>query len=130
LMRSMKNARSLLAIFILLVMGSFFYSSAVLADNGELYGLSNVEIQTELGDRDLKETAGALINVVLGFLGIVAIVLILVGGFKFMVAGGSDEKAKEATGYIMSGIVGLIIILSAYAITRFVLTSLMAATVE
>jgi hypothetical protein len=83
---------------------------------------------TGLGDQDLKSGLGELINVALGFLGIVAVIIILFGGFKWMTAGGNDEKVGEAKRLIIAGIIGLAIILSAYAITTFVLESLISAT--
>lgn len=84
--------------------------------------------ETGLGDKDLEEGLGELINVALGFLGIVAVIIILFGGFKWMTAGGNDEKVAEAKRLIIAGIIGLAIILSAYAITKFVLESLIEAT--
>jgi len=84
--------------------------------------------ETGLGQKDLKAGLGELINVALGFLGIVAVIIILFGGFKWMTAGGNDEKVGEAKRLIIAGIVGLAIILSAYAITTFVLQSLIDAT--
>lgn len=77
---------------------------------------------------DLKTTIGRLIKVALGFLGVVAIIIVLIGGFKYMTAGGSDDKVADAKKWIISGIIGLAIILSAYAITSFVITSLLEAT--
>jgi len=82
---------------------------------------------TGLGQGDLKQTIGNLIRVALGFLGVVAVVIVLYGGFKWMVAGGNDEKVGEAKKLIISGIIGLAIILSAYAITTFVITNLINA---
>ena len=84
--------------------------------------------ETGLGQQDLKAGLGELINVALGFLGIIAVIIILFGGFKWMTAGGNDEKVGEAKRLIIAGIVGLAIILSAYAITTFVLQSLIDAT--
>ena len=86
------------------------------------------ELDTDLGKADLKTTIGQLINVVLGFLGIIAVLIILLGGFKWMTSQGSSEKVEEAKKLIGAGIVGLIIILASYAIAQFVLTSVYDAT--
>jgi len=83
---------------------------------------------TGLGQGDLTTTIGSLIRVALGFLGVVAVVIILLGGFKWMTAGGSDEKVGEAKKLIIAGIIGLAIILSAYAIASFVISSIVGAT--
>jgi hypothetical protein len=77
---------------------------------------------------DFKTTIGRLIKVALGFLGIVAIIIVLIGGFKYMTAGGSDDKVADAKKWIISGIIGLAIILSAYTLTSFVITQLLEAS--
>ena len=56
----------------------------------------------------------SIINVALGFLGIIAVVIVLMGGFKYMISGGNEEKVGEAKKLIVSGIIGLAIILSAW----------------
>ena len=83
---------------------------------------------TGLGTRDVRETIAAIINVALSLLGIVAVVIILIGGFTWMTAGGNEEKTEKARKMIFAGIIGLAIILSAYAIARFVIDSLLSAT--
>lgn len=82
----------------------------------------------KLGGGDIRQTAGRIINVALGFLGIISVVIVLLGGFKYMVSGGNEEKTTEAKNLIVSGIIGLAIILSAWAITTFVLSNLITAT--
>ncbi len=91
-------------------------------------GLGEVGEATELGDTDIRTTVGSIINAALGFLGVVAVVIVLIGGFKYMIAGGSEDKVAEAKKWIISGIIGLAIILSAYAITTFVVGELISAT--
>ncbi len=81
-----------------------------------------------LSDGDLPTTVAALIRVVLGVLGIIAVVIILIGGFKWMTSGGNDEKVKSARKVMTSGIIGLVIVLSAFAIAQFVLSSVVSAT--
>jgi uncharacterized membrane protein YidH (DUF202 family) len=96
------------------------------ADNAHIgiNGLSSVN----LGDGDLKEVIAEIINVILGFLGVIAVLIILLGGFKWMTSQGSSDKVDEAKKLIGAGIVGLIIILAAYAIARFVLAEVYQAT--
>lgn len=83
---------------------------------------------TGLGQGELQSTAGNLIYVALGFLGIVAVIITLMGGFKWMTAGGNDEKVAEAKRMLIAGLIGLAIILTAASITRFVLSSILSAT--
>ena len=83
---------------------------------------------TGLGNKDIRATVASIIKVALSLLGIVAIVIVLIGGFKWMTAGGNDEQVGEAKKWIFSGIIGLAIILSAYALTKFVIDNLITAT--
>lgn len=81
-----------------------------------------------LGSRDVRAMVSDIINVLLGFLGIIAVVIILLGGFKWMTAGGNEDKVGEAKKLIGAGIIGLIIILAAYAIATFIVTQLAEVT--
>lgn len=80
-----------------------------------------------LGSGDLATTIANLIRVGLGFLGIVAVVIVLIGGFKWVTAGGEEEKAKKAKKYIFQGLAGLVIVLAAYAIATFALGAVTTA---
>ncbi len=93
------------------------------SDLGIQYGAA-----TGLGSTDVRVTIAKIIRVAMGLLGIIAVVIILIGGFTWMTAGGNDEKVGEAKKWIFSGIIGLVIILSAYAIANFVVSSLVTAT--
>lgn len=83
---------------------------------------------TGLGTKDLREGIMAIINVLLGFLGIIAIIIILYGGFVWMTAGGNEEKVSQAKKIITAGIIGLVIIFVSFAIASFVITQLISAT--
>lgn len=80
------------------------------------------------GSRNVYQIAGRLINVVLGFLGIILLGYFLYAGFLWMTSGGSDDKAEEARTMIKNAVIGLIIIVSAFAISNFVLGSLVNVT--
>ena len=92
-------------------------------DLGIQYGAA-----TGLGSKDVRVTVASIIRTAMGLLGIVAVVIILIGGFKWMTAGGNDEQTGEAKKWIFSGVIGLAIILSAYALATFVINSLVTAT--
>ena len=103
---------------------------AALAVDADPYGL--VPVQNELGDtlgnRDPRETVAAIINIALSLLGILAVAIIIIGGFTWMTAGGNEENVDKAKKWIFAGIIGLAIILSAYAIANWVITNLVAVT--
>ncbi len=91
-------------------------------------GVGAINSTVKLGSGDIRSTAARIINVALGFLGIIAVVIVLIGGFQYMISGGNDTKTAEARQLIFAGIIGLAIILSAWAITSFVVTRLVNAT--
>lgn len=95
---------------------------------GENYSQQNFQDELGLNANDPRDTAAQVIRVLLGFLGIIAVVIILLGGFKWMTAGGNDEKVGEARKLIVQGVVGLIIILAAFGIANFVINNLLEAT--
>lgn len=97
----------------------------------ELFGgLTSEEFAGEagLGTADLPTTVASIIRTILGFLGIVAVVIILFGGFKWMTSGGNEDKVGEAKKLIISGIIGLVIVISAFAIASFVITQIAGVT--
>ena len=82
----------------------------------------------ELGTQELRTSIMQVINVILSFLGIIALIIILWGGFMWMTAGGNEEKVTKARQMLVAGVVGLAIVLAAYAIANFVVNSLYGAT--
>lgn len=83
-------------------------------------GLDQFQAQANLGDSDLKTTIGQIVRVVLGFLGLLAVLLVLWAGFLWMTATGNEDQIGKAKGILISAVIGLIIIMSAYAITTFI----------
>jgi len=99
------------------------------SDGKDIFGIEKVQkANMPLGKQDFVTTITSLINVLLGLLGVIAVVIILIAGFKWMTAGGNDDKVSEARKMLFAGIIGLAIILSAWAIARFVLIQLGEAT--
>lgn len=78
--------------------------------------------------RTLPEIVGSIINIVLGFLGIVFLVLMLYAGFQWMTAGGDEKKVDKARTMITQAIIGLVVIVAAFSISSFVLSSLVNVT--
>ena len=64
----------------------------------------------------------ALINGVIAVIGIVAVIIIVVGGQRFIVSQGDAQKINAARGMIIYGVVGLVVALLAFAVVNFVLT--------
>lgn len=80
------------------------------------------------GTTDVRVTIARIIRVAFGLLGTVALLLILYAGFLWMTAGGDEDKVSAAKKTMTSAVIGLVIMLSAFAITSFVLNALIGAT--
>ena len=78
----------------------------------------------ELPQTDLLTVIGNVLNWALGFLGLGATVIIIVGGFKWMTSGGNEEQIASAKKLMTNGIIGLVIIILAYTISHFVINAL------
>lgn len=80
------------------------------------------------GTANLMEIIGTIISVVLGILGVVFLLLIIASGFFWMTAGGNEDKVKRAKRILINGTVGLVIVISSYAIASFILNAISDAT--
>lgn len=99
----------------------------------DLWGGQKSNVQNALGYNttaveDPRIIAANVIKILLGFLGVIAVVLIIWGGFKWMTAGGNEEQSKEAAKIIKTSVVGLLIILAAWGIATFIVNALINAT--
>ncbi len=91
-------------------------------------GLNAVGQTIKLPNTDPRVIVVRIINTALGVIGIIVVALMLYAGFLYMTAGGDAEKVGKAKKIIINCIIGLAIILSSWAITRFILDRLLQAT--
>lgn len=83
---------------------------------------------TGLTNQDPRLVVGRIINVSLSLLGTIAVALMVYAGFLWMTAAGNDDQITKARGIIYAAVIGLVIILSAYAITNFIIGNIYKAT--
>lgn len=81
-----------------------------------------------LPNTDPRAIVAQLIRTAMGFLGIIAVIMILISGAKLMISGGEKEKVRQAKSTFFNALIGLFIILSAYSIVAFVLNTLSEVT--
>ena len=82
---------------------------------------------TTLPSSDLREVAINLINIMLSALGVIFLLIVLYGGFLWMIAGGNDDQASKGRKVIGNGMAGLLVIFLSMAITTYVFSVLVAA---
>ncbi len=78
--------------------------------------------------KDIRIVVALIIKVVLGFLGIIFLALLVFAGFTWMTSAGNEDRAKKARDQIITAVIGLVIIITAYAITSYVTGCLMDIT--
>ena len=120
----------ILSIFFVLPLVSFsYFSPLALADQDLVRGQVGLrEVGSIFGGRRAEQDPrGLVVNIILialGFLGIIFLVLTLVAGFQYMTSGGNQEKASKAMALLKNAVIGLLIVLAAWAITRFTIVML------
>jgi len=110
---------SALVVFLILPV----FSLPALAEADDPFGL-NVVNESGLvlsNEVDPRQAAINIINLVLTFLGLIALVIILIGGFKWMTAGGNEDKVGEAKKLMIAGVIGLVIVLAAWGIATWII---------
>ncbi|MBR2708872.1 hypothetical protein IKE98_00875 [Candidatus Saccharibacteria bacterium] len=63
-------------------------------------------------------------NTVLYIVGIIAVIMLIIGGIKYVVSGGDSKKVTDAKNTVLYAIIGLIIAFLAFAIVNFVISAL------
>ncbi|MBU0649433.1 hypothetical protein KJ969_05065 [Patescibacteria group bacterium] len=99
-------------------------ASNLLEEIGEKAGIGTADT----GQKQLVDIIGTIINVLLSLLGVIFLVLLIYGGFLWMTSRGNEDAVDKSKRLIQDAIIGLIIILAAYAISRFVIDALLKAT--
>lgn len=89
---------------------------------------AQIKGKTGLGDKDPVQVTASLVEGFLTILGIIAIVLIIYGGFKWMTARGNEETVGEAKSLLGASFIGLAIILSSYGIALYVFSLIESST--
>ncbi|TAN34124.1 hypothetical protein EPN28_00640 [Patescibacteria group bacterium] len=121
----MSLTKKIILIFVLIT--GLLSAAAVLAQ--DKYGLKTAADNAELSKLPISQKTvpvliGDIIGVGLGLIGIIFFGLILYAGVLWMTALGKPEKAEKGKEIMETAIIGLVIVLAAYAITRFVFTNL------
>jgi cbb3-type cytochrome oxidase subunit 3 len=115
-------------IVVLLVNFSFIFISSALAGASSFgQGLSNtgyaIGYQTGSPSFSLWENIGHVLLIFISFVGVVFLALIIYGGVIWMLARGNETEVTRAKNIILYAVIGLVVVLGAYAITTLISTS-------
>lgn len=118
-------------VFILLLF-IFGFTAPVMVSADNNFGIKDAAKGTSLigGGKTIDSTTtipeliGKIVGMVLSFVGAIFFLLILYAGLLWMIAFGNGEKVDKAKSIVEHAAVGLVIVLAAYAISRFVFSNL------
>jgi cytochrome bd-type quinol oxidase subunit 2 len=110
----------LLFIIVVLLVLPYFVFAADLKGSLQALGEASGYKTTEVSETSLAGVIGMIVSAFLGILGVIFVILIVIAGNKWMTAMGEEEKVREAKDTIRRAIIGLIIVVGAYAIWAYV----------
>jgi multisubunit Na+/H+ antiporter MnhB subunit len=82
--------------------------------------------QTDLfGETGVFKT---ITNVLLFLIGAISVIMLIIGGIRYVVSGGDSSAVQSAKNTILYAIVGVVVAILAYAVVNFVTTSFSATS--
>lgn len=67
-------------------------------------------------------------NTILYIVGIIAVIMLIIGGIRYVTSGGDAKKVTDAKNTVLYAIIGLVIAFLAFAIVNFVISALPSST--
>jgi len=74
--------------------------------------------------KDLPTSVTNLFEFVLGIAGFIFVILFLVGGVQYLTAAGNEDATGKAKKLLVDAIIGLVIVLIAWAVSSYILQAL------
>ena len=87
-------------------------------------GLASGVIEPKHGEDKTLGIVANIINVILGFVGIIFFIQIFWAGFRWMTSAGNEEVISGAKSTIKTAVIGIVVVFSSFMITNFVLNQL------
>lgn len=133
-----KKAQRVLKIVTVLLLCCFMFSQATFslaADNSATLfnnGLKKVggeagydnTLQANQAENKLINIVGKVVQALLSFLGVIFFILMIYAGFIWMTAKGDQQKVQKAKDVLINSLIGLIIVVTAYAVSYFVISAI------
>jgi hypothetical protein len=122
-MKSKKMIKQALIVFALMV-GAITVLSAIPAANAQLLTPGdNPSVIANATDNQtsLRGLVMTIINYFLGFLGLIAVIMIIYGGVTYVISAGNDEAVGNAKKIIMYALIGIVVILLSFVLVNAIL---------
>lgn len=79
------------------------------------------QAKTDEQQTDLVSQIQVITNTMLFAIGVVAVIMLVIGGFRYIFSGGNNQSVTAAKDTILYAVIGIVVALLAYAIVNFVL---------
>lgn len=89
---------------------------------------TNAKYNTKGDDTGLAQTIGNIISASLGLLGVLFLAFTVFAGYMYLTAGGDEERVKTAIKYLRNAVIGLIIVLASFGITKWVVNAIVQSS--
>ncbi len=131
-MRSLNNKKIIIVFLLAIVLAFFVVTQDTLASEGAKKALEGLETTAGVGygsgegavptdiPKDIPEIIGKVVGAGLAFIGVLFFILMIYGGLIWMMARGNEQDVTKAKELIQAAVIGLIIVLAAYAITAYI----------
>jgi len=131
------SSKKIYVISVFALVLSFFFAAnfclAAFLKNGVNIGnqaIKSAELGYDVTDGNIFSLVQIVVNAFLAIIGVLLLIYLLYAGYKWMTAQGDEEKVTAAKETIYRAIIGIIIIVAAYAISIFVMSRLEAGTLK
>lgn len=105
--------QKIFGIILVLALTFIFVGSVVLAET--------IEIKNPLGEKDFKDLIDTILKVIFNIALAIVPLMVVIGGFMFVSAGGKPEQVAKARNLLLWTAVGFVVILSARGLTKILL---------
>ncbi len=131
----MAKIRFIFIIFITILLAGVIFNFLKPTQAGDpSYGLNETaktaEIPITENPNPFPEMIGSIIGWALGILGSIFLVIIIIGGYLWMMAAGNEEKVRKAKMLIGAALSGIFIIFVSYAVAGAIINALIQASKE
>ena len=120
----LKNKRSLLSFLFIISFFCLFLTGIQAVFASDIAGEEIINNSIILEDTDPRTIFVKIINIAFGFLGVIALAIVLYAGFLWMTSEGQEDKIEKAKKILKNGLIGLAIILASWGIVSFVFRAL------
>jgi hypothetical protein len=95
---------------------------------GGCLNIDTLDCSSITPDQKINNTIALVVNLFSIGVGVVAVIMIIIGGFKYITSGGDSGNVSGAKNTILYAVIGLVVVALAQFIVRFVLDRALADT--